>query len=49
VSAFDRIQTINCRLFSFLEVPKWVYCVEKLDDEVSDIAVLISVRGLHSG
>jgi len=25
------------------------YCVEKLDDEVSDFAVLISMRGLHSG
>jgi len=29
--------------------PLPTYCVEKLDDEVSDIAVLISVRGLHSG
>jgi len=29
--------------------PLLAYCVEKLDDEVSDFAVLISVRGLHSG
>jgi hypothetical protein len=29
--------------------PLLAYCVEKLDDEVGDFAVLISMRDLHSG
>lgn len=34
---------------SLLEGPQLAYSVEKLDDEVSDFAVLISMRGLFSG
>jgi len=43
------ISALNDPLRGTAQVPDWVYCVEKLGDEVSDFAVLISVRGLHSG